>query len=57
MDVCVDAVQSGEARYWVGADVQVPKPAEVSGDVVAPAPWLPDEKIDAIAEQMPGDLA
>lgn len=56
MDVCVDAVQPGEARYWIEADVQVPMPAEIAGDASAAARCLDDAKIDAIAEQMPGGI-
>lgn len=56
MDVCVNAVQPGEARYWVEADVQVPMPTEIEGAVATTPDNLTDAQIDAVADGMPGGL-
>lgn len=38
MDVVVDCVKSGEARYWVTAELQVPEAKEVAGIVKSAQP-------------------
>jgi hypothetical protein len=33
MDLCIDSLESGEARYWVTAELDVPETVEVAGEV------------------------